>query len=106
MFYPCHRHTRRGLAFLHERTVDRTVWCRHIAKARGISSRAGTDGGKSPFFSSWQGQMHGERRSVGKSGLYRPAAKTGLASLESWGGVAGCGRRIVVGHYRKIRRIR
>jgi hypothetical protein len=30
-----------------------------------------------------------------------PAAKTCLASLESGGSVAGCGRRIVVGHYRK-----
>jgi hypothetical protein len=69
----------------------------------GISTRASgtTDGGKSPFFSSWQGEMDHERGSVGKSGLYRPAAKTCLASLESGGSVAGCGRRIVVGHYRK-----
>lgn len=44
--------------------------------------------------------------STGKNGLYRPAAKTCFASLESGGSVAGWGRRIVVGHYRKIRRIR
>jgi hypothetical protein len=69
----------------------------------GISTRASgaTDGGKSPFFSFCQGEMDHERRSVGESGLYRPAAKTCLASLESGGSVAGCGRRIVVGHYRK-----
>lgn len=75
----------------------------------GISTRTGTDGdgGKSPFFSSCQGERHDDvRESVEKSGLYRPAAKTCLASLESGGSVAGCGRRIVVGHYRKIRRIR
>ena|SRR6266576_2951506 len=66
-----------------------------------LGRRAAVDGGKSPFFSSWLGQMDHERGSVGKSGLYRPAAKTCLASLESWGSVAGCGRRIVVGHYRK-----
>jgi hypothetical protein len=35
-----------------------------------------------------------------------PAAKTCFASLESGRNVAGWGRRIVVGHYRKIRRIR
>ena len=44
--------------------------------------------------------------STGKNGLYRPAAKTCFASLESGRSVAGWGRRIVVGHYRKIRRIR
>src|SRR6267154_1858236 len=78
-------------------------FCAVTALGEGVLvlwGRGAANGGKSPSFSSWQGEMDHERGSVGKSGLYRPAAKTCLASLESGGSVAGCGRRIVVGHYR------
>jgi len=72
-----------------------------------MRGESGNEGANSSFSSSWISKRNVERdRTNGKSGLDRPAAKTCFASLESGGSVAGCGRRIVVGHYRKIRRIR
>ncbi len=97
------------ILFLRTNTLLTRRFCAITALGQGgISTRvATTRTGFVTIFLFLAGQrVHDERGCVGNSGLYRPAAKTCLASLESGGSVAGWGRRIVVGHYRKIRRIR
>ena len=61
------------------------------------------DGGKSPFFSSWQGEMDHVERICGEERVVQTCSEDMPCLFgELGGGVVGCGgRRIVVGHYRK-----